>query len=86
MPLNTDKDFHVRAEVLLEFADRRLGVGVVAIAHSVPDIRPGNCLQDIGMDTGVVVAGEAAGRFHGTNNVAEAARPEGDNFLLSFRV
>src|SRR5580698_1900220 len=69
--IENDKDFHIRPEVLLELANRSLSVRVVPVTHRVPRIRAGNGSQDLGMDASVVVAGEAACRFHSNNNVAE---------------
>jgi hypothetical protein len=39
----------------------------------VPSVGTCNCLQNIRMDTGIIVAGKAAGEFHGTSNVAEVS-------------
>ncbi len=58
------KNFDIRAELLLEFADRRLRPGVVPIADRVALIGAGNRLQHFGMNAGIVVAGKAARRFH----------------------
>ena len=65
------KDFNIRPELALEFADRRLRPGVVPVADGVTLIGFGNRLQHFGMNSGIVVAGKAACRFHVPNNVAD---------------
>ena len=59
-----EKDLDVRAEMLLEFADRGFGLRIVSIGHRVALIGGGHRLQNLGMNTGIVVAGKAARRFH----------------------
>ena len=68
-----EEDFNIRAEALLEFLHHRLGVGIVAIADRMAVIGFSNHgSQDLRMNSGIVVAGKTAGRFHVRNNVAEA--------------
>ena len=59
-----NKDANVLAKVLLEFANRGIRVRIVSVAHGVALIGSGNRLQDFGMNSGVVVAGEAAYGLH----------------------
>ncbi len=70
-----NENFNIRTEVLLELADRSLGIRVVPVPHHMPPVDGGNGLQHLRMDAGIVIAGETADRFHGTNNVAEVQVP-----------
>ena len=49
-----------------ELGDCGFGVGVVAVADRVAVVGPGDGVQNLGMDAGVIVAGEAANglRWH----------------------
>ena len=86
-PVEDHKDFNIRAELPLEFADRRLRPVVVPVADSMALIGFGNRLQHFGMNSGIVVAGKAAGRqpFHVPNNVADGAdlRPQTSDFVVA---
>jgi len=62
--IENKKDIDAGAEVLLEFADRRLGVAVIPIADGMTLVDRRQGAQHLGMDAGVVVAGKAAGGFH----------------------
>src|SRR5271154_2901440 len=68
--------------MLLELADGGGGVGIVAVSHDMALIRGGNSLQDFGMNTGIIVAGEAARGFHGLINLAEENRDANGASLL----
>ena len=62
--VENNKDANVLAKVLLEFANRGIRVRIVSVAHGVALIGSGNRLQDFGMNSGVVVAGEDAYGLH----------------------
>src|SRR5580704_18728924 len=66
-----NENFNIRTKVLPEFADGSLGITVVPVPCNMPAVGGGNGLQHFGMNAGIVIAGEAADRFHSTNNVAE---------------
>jgi len=51
----------VATEVLLEDALQALRVDVGAVGHLVSTVGPGDGLEDLGVDAGVVVAGESSG-------------------------
>ena len=54
------ENLDVIPEDAFEVAYSGLGVGVVTVPDDVALINSGDCLQNLGMDAGIVVAGEAA--------------------------
>ena len=72
--IENEEYIDVRTEVLSEFADRGFRARVVPISDDVALVDSTNSFEDVGMNAGVVVAGKAAGRFHGLNNLADEVR------------
>src|SRR3977135_4202457 len=67
-----EENINVRAEVLLEFLDGRAGIRVVPVGNDMALIGAGKGFEDLGMDPGIVVAGEAAERFsRGLRHIAQ---------------
>ncbi len=56
------KCFDIIAKVALELAPGGFGVGIISVSDNMTLIGGGYSFQNLGMDTGIVVAGEAAGR------------------------
>jgi len=69
--IEDEKDFNIRAETLLEFLRYRGRVRIISVADRVAPIRFANGFQNFRMNSGIVVAGKTAGRFHIRNNVAD---------------
>ena len=57
--------------MLLESAYGRAGEGIIPVADRMAAVGGGDRLEHLRMHAGIVVAGEAAGGFHGLNNVAD---------------
>ena len=63
-PVEDEKDFRVRPKMLFEFLHHGLRVGIVSVTHRMTAIGFGDGLQNLGMNSGIVVTGKTAGRFH----------------------
>src|ERR1700722_17402550 len=57
------KNGNVRAEMFFELLDRRRCVGIGSVGHHVTLVSPCNRRENLGVHTGIVVAGEAASRM-----------------------
>ena len=79
--IENEEDLNVFPKCFLNRARRRMRICVIAISDHMALIGSANCLQDIRMDSGIVVAGKATGRFHEFNNLAEDEKLKA---LLSF--
>src|ERR1700674_3012273 len=70
------EDVNIGAKMLLKFAYYGLRIRVISVSNRMTLVGSSDGFQDFGMDASIVVAGKAATRFHGGNNVAEA--PSGE--------
>ncbi len=81
-----DEDVNVGAKMLLKFAYCGFGVGVISVSNRMTLVGGEDSRYDFRMDARVVVAGKAASRFHGGNNVAEGIRwfrPGSDSTMVA---
>jgi len=74
-----EEDVDAVAEMFLKFLGGRLRMRVVAIADHVAVVDGGEGTENVGMDPCIIVAGKAAGRFHGGINLTEVAAENEDN-------
>jgi len=70
-PVEGEKDCNVGAKMLLELLHSRMGVSIIAVGLYMALVGAGNGFENLGMNAGIVVAGEAAGRRGGHRNHIE---------------
>ena len=76
--VENEEDFNVRPEMLLEFLHHGFGVGIVAISHGMTLISFGDGFQDFGMNSGIIVTGKTARRFHDPKQCSRGGRRTSD--------
>ena len=64
-PVEGKEDGNIGPKVLLELLYRGAGISIVPIGHYVTLVDAGNGLDNLRMDTGVIIAGKASKRLGG---------------------